>query len=111
MNIINKFIAYYKVSYLSGNFPSLLSILLSNKRVLIYYGFLGDKNFGDELVFESAKKLFSSSILLPVRKRMPIHLAIFARLCKKRVSGLVIGGGTLIGPLWDKEFYDEYLAS
>ena len=37
---------------------------------------------------------------------MPLHLGAFAKLCKARFSGIVVGGGTLIGPLWNREFFD-----
>ncbi len=104
MNILSKIRAYIGAAYLSGNFPP-ASSLFSRKKILVYYGFLGDKNFGDELVYESAKSLFSAYILLPVRKRMPLHWLIFSRIFKDRVAGLIIGGGTLIGPLWDEEYY------
>jgi polysaccharide pyruvyl transferase WcaK-like protein len=93
------------VAYKSGHFPPLFQLLFSGKKIYAYYGFLGDRNFGDELVFEAARNLFAPHILLPFRRRMPVHLRLLAKIWGARISGLVIGGGTLIGPLWDREFF------
>jgi len=103
MSIINKFRRYYKTAYLNDHFPSLSSILFSRKKIFVYYGYLGDKNFGDELVYEGAKLIFNDCLLIPIRRLMPVSLIIFVKLFKKKISGIIIGGGTLIGPFWNKE--------
>jgi len=105
MRIFRKFISYYNVAYRSGHFPPLFQLLFSRKKIYAYYGFLGDRNFGDELVFEAARNLFAPHLLLPFRRRMPVHLRLLAKIWRARISGLVIGGGTLIGPLWDRPFF------
>ncbi len=88
-----------------GHFPSLNKIFSTDKKIYAYYGYLGDNNFGDELVFESAKKIFEPNILLPVRKFMPVSLRFFCYVFKSKFAGVVIGGGTLIGPFWEQRFF------
>jgi hypothetical protein len=105
MTLIHKVSTYYQVAYRTNHFPSSRRLLAGKQKVFAYYGFLGDGNFGDELVFDSARRLFRPHVLLPVRNRMPLHLAAFARFCRARFAGLVVGGGTLIGPLWNREFF------
>ena len=90
-----------------GHFPPVSAFVFSPKKVFIYYGFLGDNNFGDELVFESAKKIFEPDVLVPVRKLMPITLKLYCILFKSKISGIVIGGGTLIGPFWNHNIFLE----
>jgi hypothetical protein len=107
MKLIHKVATYYKVAYRTNHFPSSRRLLAGKQNIFAYYGFLGDGNFGDELVFDSARRLFHPHLLLPVRNRMPLHLAAFARFCRARFSGLVVGGGTLIGPLWNPEFFES----
>jgi hypothetical protein len=103
--IIQKLLKFYKSAYKMGHFPGLFEVFYTNKKVFAYYGYLGDNNFGDELVFEAAKKIFEPSILLPVRKFMPLSLRVFCFLFKSKFSGVVIGGGTLIGPFWEQQFF------
>jgi hypothetical protein len=97
MAIIKKVSQYIQEAYRMGHFPSTGELLGKNK-IYAYYGFLGDGNFGDELVYEAAKKLFYPDILVPVRRRMPAHVAVFAHRFPDRFFGVIIGGGTLIGP-------------
>jgi polysaccharide pyruvyl transferase WcaK-like protein len=110
MSLISKFRRYYKTAYLNDHFPSLSSIIFSRKKIFVYYGYLGDKNFGDELVYDGAKLIFNHCLLIPVRRLMPVALIVFVKLFKKRISGIVIGGGTLIGPFWNKEVVFSLLA-
>lgn len=105
MKLLRKFKSYYRVAYLTGHFPSLFQLLFTNKMIFAYYGFLGDKNFGDELVYESAKQLFKPNILVPFRKRMPIFIKFFCKNFKPRISGIIIGGGTLFGRLVEQDFF------
>ncbi|MFN3380715.1 MAG: hypothetical protein ACK41O_14765, partial [Runella zeae] len=69
MKIWYKIKSYIVEAYLLNHYPSLLSFLLTKKQILVYYGFLGDKNFGDELVYESAKILFCDFMLIPYKKK------------------------------------------
>lgn len=103
--IIRKFLSFYKSAYTMGHFPSLFELLYTKKKIFAYYGYLGDKNFGDELVYESAKSILEPNILVPVRKFMPIALRVFCFFFKNKFSGIVVGGGTLIGPFWEKNFF------
>lgn len=107
--ILNKLNRYYRSAYKTSHFPSLIEIFNSDKKIFAYYGYLGDNNFGDELVFESAKMVFKPDILLPVRKFMPVSLRLFCFFFKSRFAGLVIGGGTLIGPFWHPSFFLKLL--
>ena len=102
MNLIKKLKIFYKEAYQLEHFPSFIKILFTNTKIFIYYGFLGDGNFGDELVFEASKELFKPHILLPYKKRMPIILKLFAHLFISKIAGVIVGGGTLIG----QRFYE-----
>ncbi|WP_263359740.1 polysaccharide pyruvyl transferase family protein [Acidicapsa ligni] len=109
MGIFAKFKQYYDEAYCLNHFPSSRE-LFAAKRVYFYYGFLGDRNFGDELVFDAARHLFSPDLVVPVRRRMPLHVALFTRLNKKRFAGIIVGGGTLVGPsLYNKDFFQELI--
>ncbi len=111
MKIIDKIKSYYKSAYTMGHFPSWVEVFTTKKKIYAYYGFLGDNNFGDELVFESAKKIFEPHILFPFRRFMPVSMKMYSYFFKKRFSGIVIGGGTLIGPLfWNENFFTTLLA-
>ncbi len=98
---IGKLATYVDQAYRRGHFPPMRA-LFTRRKILAYYGFLGDGNFGDELVFEAAKRLFEPNILLLIKRRMPVHLAVWSRICKRRFDGIVIGGGTLLC----KSFYE-----
>jgi polysaccharide pyruvyl transferase WcaK-like protein len=109
MRTLHSLAKYHEEAYRLGHFPSLAS-LLGKQKIYAYYGFLGDRNFGDELVYEAARHLFAPSILLPIKRRMPAELALFARANKQRFAGIVVGGGTLIGPsLYCFDFFEELL--
>ena len=106
MKLIHKIKRYYKQAYQMGHYPSLQEVLFSDKKVLVYYGFLGDNNYGDELVYEGTREVFKSHTLLPVRRQMPIFLRLFLKYKADKIDGIVIGGGTLIGPFWEPEFFE-----
>jgi polysaccharide pyruvyl transferase WcaK-like protein len=105
MNLITKTKYFYTSAYKMGHFPSLLTLLFSKKRIFVYYGFLGDNNYGDELVYEATKEIFKSHILVPVRRRMPIALRLYLTLRKENIAGIVVGGGTLISKFMEADFY------
>jgi hypothetical protein len=96
MNFIKKIKNYYKRAYQMGHFPSTIQILFSKKKKVFYCGFLGDGNYGDELVYQAAIKLHSSLILIPIKRHMPLILRLGVRIFSQSISGVVIGGGTLI---------------
>ncbi|GHS94739.1 hypothetical protein FACS1894207_3480 [Bacteroidia bacterium] len=96
MIFVQKIRNYHKRAYKMEYFPSIWKILFTKKKIIAYYGFLYDKNVGDELVFEAAKRLFPSCLLIPIGRYRPISLLIFEKIIKKRTKGLIIGGGTLI---------------
>jgi hypothetical protein len=89
---------YVRRAYLNGHFPTLASLLANRDRLLQYHGFLGDGNFGDELVYDAARSLFRSFVLVPGATRRPIVTALLFRAGLLRFRGEVLGGGTLIGP-------------
>jgi len=97
MNLIRKVKHYYKRAYAMGHHPSLSEVLFSDKKVLIYYGFLGDNNYGDELVYNATKALFSDVTLLPVSRYTPHMLRLLVAMDLKKIIGIVIGGGTVVG--------------
>jgi hypothetical protein len=105
MNLLKKITAYIADAYLTEHFPSFWAAAFGKKPLLAYYGFLGDRNFGDELVFHSAQSLFKQATLMPIRRRMPIHFLLLIRLFPAQIKGIVIGGGTLIGPIWERAFF------
>src|SRR3954468_21121507 len=99
MGLQKKIKSFYREAYSLGHFPAFLELLTTKKRCIVYYGFLGDQNFGDELVFEASKKLFDNSILIPYKKRMPLLIKLFCNFFISKIDGVLIGGGTLIGPI------------
>jgi polysaccharide pyruvyl transferase WcaK-like protein len=96
MNLTKKLQNYYQRAYRMEHFPSLKEVIFSKKKKVMYCGFLGDGNYGDELVYASTKKLHSNLILIPIKKHMPLYLHAWLFLKWKNISGVVIGGGTLI---------------
>lgn len=96
MTTLKKVKRYVRESYLLGHFPSSRSALFSNRHKLAYFGFLGDGNVGDEMVYWAAKKLLSDSILIPLKRRMPLELKLRCRKPEAFFDGVVFGGGTLI---------------
>lgn len=77
-----------------------------------YIGWVGNHNFGDDLLYHAFKKLFPKLRLLlygNVECRgyhkwsypPPIELALYQNLVKKRLyDGVLLGGGTLINDPW-----------
>ena len=90
-----------------GHYPSIWSVLFADKKIYVYYGFLGDNNYGDELVYQATKFLFKDYILLPVSRYMPIGLRLFVEIKKSNIKGIVIGGGTLVGRFNMAEFFES----
>ena len=82
-----------------GHFPSLIEILFSKKKVMLYVGSLGDGNFGDELVYKATKSLNVSLCIIPIQRHMPILLKMGSFIFWKRIDGVIIGGGTLISSI------------
>lgn len=105
--IVSKLKRYYNQAYKSSFYPSFLELYFSKKSIIAYYGFLGDQNFGDEWVHQAAKRLFAHYTLLPIQRMMPIRGILIKTLLSHKIKGIVIGGGTLIGPkFWFEEFVD-----
>jgi hypothetical protein len=73
-----------------------LALLAPERARLGYLGWLGYKNVGDEVMFEAATQQLAASHVRPLP---PLHL--LARLQRHAprplFSGLMLGGGTLIG--------------
>lgn len=107
MFYLKKIRNFYREAHKMSHFPSILEVIVTRKRIFSYYGFLGDNNFGDELVYEATKHLFEAYILIPIKRKMPVLLRMYCFLNKSIFSGVVIGGGTLIGPFWEAEFYES----
>lgn len=79
-----------------GHFPNFMKVIFSNKKILVYHGFLGDRNFGDELVYKATKSLNNSFWIIPIQRHMPILLKLYCIIFWRRISGVIIGGGTLM---------------
>jgi polysaccharide pyruvyl transferase WcaK-like protein len=86
-------------------------VLARSQRKFAYYGFLGDENYGDELVFDAARHLFTPDVLIPIRRTMPPEFALFAKMTPEKFSGIVVGGGTIIGPSFYEHEYFLKLAA
>ena len=66
--------------------------------MIAYFGFLRDRNVGDEMVFWAARKLFPQCSLVPIKRRSPVGiLALRNMFGEKLFRGIIVGGGTLIG--------------
>ncbi|MEN0045651.1 MAG: polysaccharide pyruvyl transferase family protein [Bacteroidota bacterium] len=104
MKIISKVRRYYRECYTMGHYPSRQAIKKKGQKIYAYYGFIGDGNYGDELVFEATKKLFYPSLLIPLKRLMPLEL-LYLKQEKYAFSGIVIGGGTVIGSFWEGEIF------
>jgi polysaccharide pyruvyl transferase WcaK-like protein len=96
--VTGKIKRYYTNAYKTNFYPSFSELFSSKKDILAYYGFLGDNNFGDEWVQQAAKELFKEQTLLPIQDMMPLRGIIIKKLFSHKIKGIVIGGGTLIGP-------------
>lgn len=95
---------YIRIAYRLGIFPPFRH-LLGGRKAYAYQGYLGDNNYGDELVYQATKEIFQPDILVPIQRIMPLSHLLFSRLIPSRYAGIVIGGGTLIGP----SFYESSL--
>jgi len=99
MSILRKKLwRYLRRAYWSGHFPSLNALLRNRGRLLAYYGFLGDGNFGDELVYEAARSLLRPCLLVPDTLRKPVVTGLLLKAGFLTFRGEVLGGGTLVGP-------------
>ncbi|MEL6941424.1 MAG: polysaccharide pyruvyl transferase family protein [Bacteroidota bacterium] len=106
MTIIEKIRRYYKECYTMNHYPSWQEILKKEQNIYAYYGYLGDGNYGDELVFEATRKLFQPNLLLPIKRRMPLEVK-YLKNKKNLFSGIIIGGGTLVGPFWEEDTFRQ----
>ncbi|EMI58107.1 polysaccharide pyruvyl transferase family protein [Rhodopirellula sallentina] len=113
MNISKKLNRYHREAYRLDHFPPTWEALVSGKPRLAYFGFLGDRNLGDEMVYWAAKELFSDCVLIPVKRRSPIGIKLAASKPRRFFDGIVQGGGTLINENeWDtnrQELFDSGL--
>ena len=110
MKLLQKLNKYYKEAYRLGHFPA-ASSLRSEQRKFAYYGFLGDENYGDELVFDATRLIFAPDVLIPVRRTMPLKFAMFTKMSPEKLSGIVVGGGTIVGPSFYEHEYFLNLAA
>lgn len=88
---------YYVRAYKLGHFPNFINTIFSKRKKYLYVGFLGDGNYGDELVYEAAKEILDQDILIPYQRHMPFGFKIYCQFFWRNISGCIIGGGTLIG--------------
>ncbi|MEP4684844.1 MAG: polysaccharide pyruvyl transferase family protein [Rhodopirellula bahusiensis] len=108
MKIAKKATRYIRESYMMGHFPSLRELCASGKPNLAYYGFLGDGNVGDELVFWATRELFSGCNVIPIKRCCPITVQAMSRHFRRSFSGIIQGGGTLIGPTKSCPFIEHF---
>jgi hypothetical protein len=97
-SFLKKIKRYFNDAYKSGHYPALVDLLRNRGKILAYRGFLGDGNYGDELVFEASKSLLTPCLLMPMYRRKPIITGLLIRFGLIKFRGEVLGGGTLIGP-------------
>lgn len=75
--------------------------LLSSRPRLGYIGALGDSNLGDEVMFTAAKQLYPDYELVTMLSDWrEDELATKGLSGPDFFSGVILGGGTLIGPYW-----------
>jgi polysaccharide pyruvyl transferase WcaK-like protein len=111
MSFLNKIKIFTKRAYFLNHFPSLLSVIFSRKKKLIYYGFLGDGNFGDEMVFMATKNLFKDCVVIPYQRHMPFMIKLYCKLFNDNINGIIIGGGTIIRSFSADKIYYKKLVS
>lgn len=97
MKLLTKVKNYYIRAYMLGHFPKMKNIIFPKRKIYLYVGFLGDGNYGDELVYEAAKELVDQDILIPYQHHMPIEYKFVCFFFRKYINGVIIGGGTTIG--------------
>lgn len=107
IGLVSKLKYFYKAAYLMGHYPALSTVLLTKQKIFAYYGYLGDNNFGDELVFDSAREMLKPHLLIPVKKRMPLLLRSYSALFRNKFAGVVVGGGTIIGHIRERDFFES----
>lgn len=87
----------YKLESIGINinfYANFLKHLRDTKKKILYFGWLGHQNLGDEALFYCIKELFEDgAILYPTDKY--VRLFFKAKL-KNYFQGLMLGGGTLI---------------
>jgi polysaccharide pyruvyl transferase WcaK-like protein len=66
----------------------------NGKPLILYSGWVGYGNLGDELLFSAHEKLFAEHNLIPYHRMSLLNILI--RLNRKNVKGCFLGGGTLI---------------
>lgn len=75
--------------------------LLSSRPRLGYIGALGDSNLGDEVMFTAAKQLYPDYELVTLLSDWrEDDLATKGLSGPDFFSGVILGGGTLVGPYW-----------
>lgn len=93
-------------SYLDWQYPHLWDVIKGDKVIIPYYGYLGDYNYGDVMVYEATMKLLADrAYLIPIRKFMPFLLKAYLKRKTKPRRKIIIGGGTLMASAWEKEFF------
>ena len=109
--MLKRIIFIIKATYFLNHFPNVFTLMFSNRKKLIYYGFLGDGNFGDEMVFMATKKLFNDSLIIPFQRHMPLMIKLYCKLYIDSIDGVIVGGGTLIGRFnADKGYYEKLIS-
>lgn len=68
--------------------------IFNGKPLILYSGWVGYGNLGDELLFVAHEKLFPEHNLIPYHRMS--FLKLFIWLNKKNIKGCFLGGGTLI---------------
>lgn len=108
--MIKKAIRFIKGAYFEWNYPNALKVWLNPRRVIVYYGYLGDYNYGDIMVFQAAEKLLGpGAIIVPIKRNMPPLVRWAAGSIKGADRKLVIGGGTLMGTVWEESFFEDFI--
>ena len=107
--MIKKAIRYFYSAYVNWNYPNLLKVIRHRSKIVAYYGYLDDYNYGDIMVYQAAEKLLSpDAIIIPMKRRMPLLTKLIVMGLTGEDRKLVMGGGTLMGSTWERNFIERF---
>jgi len=104
--MLKKIRTFYKSAYQDWDYPTIWQAITSNKVKFVHFGYLGDYNFGDVMVYHAALKIFNEEALIfPFKLRMPLLLKFAIKTGLLKISGIVIGGGTIMGVSYQRDYF------
>ncbi|MEL7160112.1 MAG: polysaccharide pyruvyl transferase family protein [Bacteroidota bacterium] len=110
--MLRKITRFLREAYLEWDYPGLWRTLLSDKKKYVYYGYLGDFNFGDVMVHQATEIIFGDdSLIIPYKRRMPLLLGFLLRNRMIALDGIIVGGGTIMKSAMEQAFFTKAAAS